>query len=64
MMVVIDREIDDICLECGHRRGYHDGAGCTAKLPNGAPCLCRICVDMPSSEPFRLPDEYAGLFQE
>jgi len=61
--MVLDREADDICLECGHRRGYHDGAGCTAGLPNGDPCPCKTCLDMPS-EPFQLPEEYSGLFQE
>ncbi len=47
-------EAEDICLECGHRRGLHDGAGCTASLPNGDPCLCRTCVDMPSCKPYEL----------
>jgi hypothetical protein len=52
---------DDICLECGHRRGYHDGAGCAGSLPNGAPCPCRTCVDMPSSEPHQLNQRDTGL---
>ena len=49
--VRVEKSPDDICLECGHRRGYHDGAGCSASLPNSDPCPCRTCVDMPSSEP-------------
>lgn len=54
-MTTINPEADDICLECRHRRGDHDGAGCTAQLPNGDPCPCRTCVDMPNSEPSSLP---------
>ncbi len=49
---------DDICLECGHRRGFHDGIGCNDQLPNGQPCTCRVHIDMPSSEPRPLGDGY------
>ena len=45
----------EICLECGHLKGYHDGAGCTDHLPNSDPCPCTICVDMPGCEPHQLP---------
>ncbi len=57
-------DADDICLECGHRRGYHDGAGCSAQLPDGSPCGCLVVVDMPDSEPIELPEVYSGLFTE
>ncbi|KKL20360.1 hypothetical protein LCGC14_2456260, partial [marine sediment metagenome] len=48
---------DEICLECSHRRGYHDGAGCTEALPDGSPCPCATCLNMPSSEPTDFPAE-------
>lgn len=47
---------DEICLECGHRRGRHDGAGCTEELPDGSPCPCTTCIDMPSDEPTTMPE--------
>jgi hypothetical protein len=59
-MTTINPEADDICLECGHRRGDHDGIGCNARLPNGDPCLCRTCVDMPNSKPSSLPHFIRG----
>lgn len=54
-MSMIDKAANDLCLECWHRRGFHDGAGCNAQLPNGDPCPCTTCVDMPSSEPCQMP---------
>lgn len=51
----MDNKADEICLECGHRRGYHDGMGCTDQLPDGTPCPCSIAIDMPGSEPHFLP---------
>lgn len=36
---------DEICVMCGHRRGYHDGAGCTDELADGSPCRCDLYVD-------------------
>jgi len=37
---------DDICTECGHRRGYHDWIGCNDQLPNGGPCPCTVRVTL------------------
>ena len=53
---------DEICLECGHRRGVHDGAGCSHWLPDDSPCPCTICIDMPSSEPTVFPAKLMTLY--
>lgn len=42
---------DELCPGCLHKREYHDGAGCTDQMPDGSPCLCLICIDMPGDEP-------------
>lgn len=41
---------DDICMECGHRRGYHDGIGCNDQILNGDPCLCKVKVNLRGEE--------------
>lgn len=45
---------EEICLECGHRRGDHDGAGCNFQI-QGMPCHCETTIDMPGSQPSFFP---------